>query len=80
MSGADLIFHETGHLILMSFSETVHFIGGTIGQLFFPILFFKKKRIFLWHDYTIVVRQKLNQYCNIHVRFKISNNPSSRRF
>lgn len=32
----NLAFHEAGHLFLGPFGETAHFLGGTIGQLFFP--------------------------------------------
>jgi hypothetical protein len=32
----NLIFHEAGHVICMPFGEFVHFLGGTLGQLFVP--------------------------------------------
>lgn len=32
----NLVFHEAGHIVFMPFGETMHFLGGTIGQLFFP--------------------------------------------
>lgn len=32
----NLAFHEAGHIFLTPFGETLHFLGGTIGQLFFP--------------------------------------------
>ncbi len=32
----NLVFHEAGHIVLTPFGETMHFLGGTIGQLFFP--------------------------------------------
>ena len=33
----DLAFHEAGHLALAPFGETMHFLGGTLGQLAVPI-------------------------------------------
>lgn len=39
IESVDLILHEAGHLILMFFGETIGFLGGTLGQLFFPIAF-----------------------------------------
>lgn len=47
LSSLDLILHEAGHLILMPFGQTIHMLGGTIGQLFFPVAFliyFKKRK------------------------------------
>lgn len=37
IDGANLLFHEAGHLFLGFFGQTIHFLGGTIGQLFFPV-------------------------------------------
>jgi hypothetical protein len=37
LDGVNLLFHEAGHLFLNFFGETIHFLGGTLGQLFFPI-------------------------------------------
>lgn len=37
IDGANLLFHEGGHLFLAFFGESMHFLGGTLGQLFFPI-------------------------------------------
>lgn len=37
IDGANLLFHEAGHLFLGFMGATVHFLGGTIGQLFFPV-------------------------------------------
>lgn len=37
LDGVNLLFHEAGHLFLGFFGETIHFLGGTIGQLFFPV-------------------------------------------
>jgi len=37
IDGVNLLFHEAGHLFLSFFGETIHFLGGTIGQLFFPV-------------------------------------------
>jgi len=36
IDGVNLAFHEAGHLFLGFAGETLHFLGGTIGQLFFP--------------------------------------------
>ena len=40
LDSADLIFHEAGHTIFTPLGETAHFLGGTLGQLFFPLIFF----------------------------------------
>ena len=32
----NLAFHEAGHLFLIPFGETAHFLGGTLGQLAVP--------------------------------------------
>lgn len=37
LDGVNLLFHEAGHVFLGFFGETLHFLGGTLGQLFFPI-------------------------------------------
>ncbi len=37
LDGANLLFHEGGHIFLAFFGQTFHFLGGTIGQLFFPV-------------------------------------------
>ena len=37
LDGVNLLFHEAGHLFLAFFGQTMHFLGGTIGQLFFPV-------------------------------------------
>ena len=37
LDGVNLAFHEAGHLLLGFAGETLHFLGGTLGQLFFPI-------------------------------------------
>ena len=34
----NLPFHEAGHIVLMPFGETMHFLGGTLGQLAVPAL------------------------------------------
>lgn len=33
----DLAFHEAGHLVLTPFGQVLHFLGGTLGQLFWPV-------------------------------------------
>jgi hypothetical protein len=35
----DLIFHEAGHIFAFFFGDYVRVLGGTIGQLFVPLLF-----------------------------------------
>jgi hypothetical protein len=34
----NLAFHEAGHLVFMPLGSTMHFLGGTLGQLAVPIL------------------------------------------
>jgi hypothetical protein len=36
LDGVNLAFHEAGHLFLGFAGQTLHFLGGTLGQLFFP--------------------------------------------
>lgn len=36
LDGANLLFHEGGHIVLLPFGMTLHMLGGTIAQLFFP--------------------------------------------
>lgn len=36
LDGVNLLFHEAGHVFLGLFGRTLHFLGGTLGQLFFP--------------------------------------------
>jgi hypothetical protein len=36
LDGVNLALHEGGHLFLAFAGETLHFLGGTLGQLFFP--------------------------------------------
>lgn len=37
LDGVNLLFHEAGHLFANFFGRTMHFLGGTLGQLFFPV-------------------------------------------
>ena len=37
LDGVNLLFHEAGHVFLAFFGQTLQFMGGTLGQLFFPI-------------------------------------------
>ena len=37
LDGVNLLFHEGGHIFLALLGQTFHFLGGTIGQLFFPV-------------------------------------------
>jgi hypothetical protein len=36
LDGVNLAFHEAGHLFLGFGGQTLHFLGGTLGQLCFP--------------------------------------------
>ncbi len=36
LDGVNLAFHEAGHLAFAFFGQTLHVLGGTLGQLFFP--------------------------------------------
>ena len=36
LDGVNLAFHEAGHLFLLPFGQTLHFLGGTLAQLFVP--------------------------------------------
>ena len=36
IDGVNLAFHEAGHLFFSFLGQTLHVLGGTIGQLFFP--------------------------------------------
>ena len=36
LDGVNLAFHEAGHLFLSFGGRTLHMLGGTLGQLFFP--------------------------------------------
>ena len=36
LDGVNLAFHEAGHLFFGLLGRTLHFLGGTLGQLFFP--------------------------------------------
>jgi hypothetical protein len=36
VDGANLLFHEGGHVVFFIFGQTLYMLGGTIGQLFFP--------------------------------------------
>lgn len=38
LDGVNLLFHEAGHVFFGFLGgETLHFLGGTLGQLFFPV-------------------------------------------
>jgi hypothetical protein len=37
IDGVNLAFHEAGHLFFSFLGQTLHMLGGTIGQLFFPV-------------------------------------------
>jgi hypothetical protein len=38
IDGANLLFHEAGHVFFGIFGQTLHVLGGTLGQLVFPVL------------------------------------------
>lgn len=38
MDFVNLAFHEAGHVFATPFGSTVHYLGGTLGQLFVPAL------------------------------------------
>jgi hypothetical protein len=47
IDGVNLAFHEAGHLFFSFMGQTVHVLGGTIGQLFFPaacVMHFRARR------------------------------------
>ncbi len=37
IDGVNLAFHEAGHLFMTPFGRWMHFLGGTLGQLVFPV-------------------------------------------
>ena len=37
IDGANLIFHEAGHIILLPFGEFVHYLGGALMQVAIPV-------------------------------------------
>lgn len=37
LDGVNLLFHEAGHVFFGFFGQGMHFLGGTLGQLVFPI-------------------------------------------
>ena len=39
LDNVDLAIHETGHIIFTPFGEFMHFLGGTLLQLIFPLAF-----------------------------------------
>jgi hypothetical protein len=38
IDGANLLFHEAGHVFFGFFGQVLGILGGTLGQLFFPIV------------------------------------------
>jgi hypothetical protein len=50
LDGVNLLLHEGGHVFFGFLGETLHFLGGTLGQLFFPtaaaLYFFRRKAYF----------------------------------
>jgi hypothetical protein len=38
LDGINLVFHEAGHPIFSIFGDTIHILGGTLGQLLVPAL------------------------------------------
>jgi len=39
VDGVNLAAHEAGHMFFRFFGQTMHFLGGTIGQFVFPVAF-----------------------------------------
>lgn len=39
IDGANLIIHEAGHILFIFFGQILHFMGGTLVQLAFPLFF-----------------------------------------
>jgi len=39
LDGVNLLLHEGGHVFFGFFGQTMHFLGGTLGQLAFPAMF-----------------------------------------
>jgi hypothetical protein len=39
LDGVNLLLHEGGHVLFSLFGDTVHALGGTFGQLLFPLAF-----------------------------------------
>lgn len=37
IDGVNLAFHEAGHIFFGILGETMHFLGGSLGQLIFPV-------------------------------------------
>ncbi len=37
LDGVNLLFHEAGHVFFGLLGQTLQFLGGTLGQLFFPV-------------------------------------------
>jgi len=56
VDGANLLFHEAGHVFFGILGRTFHFLGGTLGQLVFPVAtavhFARQER---WFDASICV-------------------------
>ena len=38
IDGVNLLFHEAGHVFFGILGQTMHFLGGTLGQLVFPVV------------------------------------------
>lgn len=38
LDGANLIFHEAGHVILLPFGEFIHYLGGSLTQVAIPAI------------------------------------------
>ncbi len=38
IDGANLIFHEAGHIILLPFGEFIHYLGGSLTQVAIPAI------------------------------------------
>lgn len=52
----NLPFHEFGHIVFGFFGETLHFLGGTISQLMWPLIllaYFLRRRDFLASSFCL---------------------------
>ena len=52
----NLPFHESGHILFTPFGDTMHFLGGTLGQLMWPCIlaiYFIRRREFLSSSFCL---------------------------
>jgi hypothetical protein len=53
LDGVNLLLHEAGHVFFGFLGQTMQFLGGTLGQLAFPVMFF----VYFWRK-----RQRFEAY------------------